>query len=154
MPIGDNSALISKVKTAYLYNIAKFVSWPDDAREVVLCLDDKSPLYPFAKELANKPVANDRRLVIANRLASHCHIVFDDQPPEQETALSYKAGSWRPITLAISDQKSAQHEKYAIQFFVDENGRLQFSINMDAITDAEYRISSKLLRLARNNRLD
>jgi len=150
---GESVVLLSKLKTAYLYNIAKFVSWQDEASETVLCVDDSSPLYSFVKELNNKPVADNRLLRISSGQAARCHIVFSDRQSDEEIQLNYEPDSWGPMTLAISDKENAMDEGYTIQLFMDD-GRLRFAINADALANSEFRISSKLLRLSRNSPAD
>ncbi len=144
------------LKAAFLYNFARFVTWPDDA-----FASEESPLLigivgedPFGTDLdeviADKTV-HDRPLQvwrIRNLAKAHrCHVLFIsfvDVPSIQEVLRLLKGRS----VLTVGDAEGFTDQGGMIEFFTQEK-TIRFEINGDAAEKADLKISSKLLRLGR-----
>lgn len=144
--IETERGVLAKLETAYLFNIARFVTWRPDDQEVRLCLPDESPLLRYAQELNGRDLGDGRRFAVAVLDGSHsrCDIVF--------IHAAFKPAGWTlpggASTLLVSDRPDALARGYGLQFFLQEDS-VRFAANAEAIGRADYRISSKLLRLAR-----
>ncbi|MFV0276832.1 MAG: YfiR family protein [Parahaliea sp.] len=138
-----------RLQTAYLVNIAKFVTWPDNTQDVRLCVGELSPLYGYADGLQNVDLADGRKLKVAGleHGSGDCQLVFLDQGLSEEEVASVRASAG-PGVLLISNRSDAFQGGDAIQFFV-RNLKLRIALNEEVIQKAEYKLSSKLMRLAR-----
>jgi len=140
-----------RIKTAFLYNFSRFVSWPEAAlqnrSEFSLCTLGSTPFGEQLDTLTGKMV-HGKALVVKrfDRPADtlDCQLVFIGQSDEPDEAL------WilkeRPV-LTVSDAAAFTEKGGMIQFRVIDN-KIRFRINVDAARAAGLTISSKLLSLA------
>lgn len=137
--------ILAKLQTAYLFNMARFVAWPHPEAPVRLCLAADSPLARYAREIDGRELGDGRTLVV----------VLGDIDPHA-CSLAFVHGSTTPAAirggstsmLTVGDAPDALQHGYAMQFFLQAD-TVHFAVNNDLIAHADYRISSKLLRLAR-----
>ena len=142
-----------RIESAFLYNFAKFVEWPQDApgaAPINFCVLGDERLYgALAESLAGKSI-NGRTLVA--RQIEHpqeglqCQIAFIGWAERTQVAgvLAVLAGS--PV-LTVADSESFARRGGMIQL-VKEGSKFRFAINVDAAKRHGFRISSKLLQLA------
>ena len=143
------------VKGAFLYNFAKFVSWPeeafrDDSIHIILCVFGKDPFAGGLASVKGKRV-KDRKVVIKHCETlddlEKCHILFISRPEEQNLSeILAKVRNWN--TLTVSDMEGFAQSGGVIHFVTVEQ-KIRFEINLDAAERAGLKISSKLLRLAK-----
>jgi len=140
-----------RIKTAFLYNFARFVSWPDavlqEHSEFSLCTLGSTRFGKQLDTLDGKTV-HDKTLVV-KRLdqaedALDCQLVFIGQSDAPGDIL------WmlreQPV-LTVSDATAFTEQGGMIQFKLVDN-KIRFRINADAAGTAGLTISSKLLSLA------
>lgn len=150
-----------EVKAAYLFNFAKFVTWPppafatpDEPLRVGILGDDPFG-GQFAEIVADRKVQG-RRLVIVRgstvAALSSCHVLFISSSEQERlgkiVAELRRAGSH---ALTVADQDDTAVSTVMIRFVVDDN-KVRFAINPKAAAEAGLSISSKLLSLAMNTR--
>ena len=140
-----------RVKTAFLYNFSRFVTWPratlQDRPEFTLCITGSDPFGPQLDNLTGKAV-HDKTLVV-RRLSSlamvdDCQLVYIGENSELTETLLLLGG--QPI-LTVSDAAGFIEEGGIIQFMLIQN-KVRFRINVAAANAAGLNISSKLLSLA------
>jgi hypothetical protein len=148
-PVKANENVETKLKVAYIANIARFTNWKQNDTNIVLCTNKGSKINDVVKALIDYPIGNGRILntLIAPTDLSLCNIYFSDLIFDKSINLGFST-SQHPSILFLSDQKKALNNDFAIQFFV-RNLKLRFSTNQAAIARANYKVSSKLLRLSR-----
>jgi hypothetical protein len=140
-----------RIKTAFLYNFSRFVSWPEavlrGSSEFSLCTLGSTLFGEQLDTLAGKTVHG--KTLVVKRLDSpedilDCQLVFIGQSDELSGVL------WllkeRPV-LTVSDAAAFTEKGGMIQLRVIDN-KIRFSINADAARTAGLTISSKLLSLA------
>jgi hypothetical protein len=133
-------------------NFAKFIEWPADsfdasASMLVVCVAGTGPLESGLDAAINGRRAGGHELRTARLSASsRCHILFVGASEQKRFAEIVRAADQRTVT--VGDEPRFLEAGGAIAFRTDGN-RLQFDINLDVIMRAPYRISSKLLSLAR-----
>ena len=148
------------VKAAMIYKIAKFVNWPETAfapneEEIVIGIlgDD-----PFGKEidiLENKMV-RDRKVHII-RFSSvedvqQCHILFISESEVENMAKITEKLRNRSV-LTVGDSPPFINDGGMINFNIMQDN-IRFEINAAAAKQADLKISSMLLRLATNVKVD
>ena len=152
----DTRTLLAKVKTAYLFNIAKFVHWPESASEVNLCIDSRSALAPYVQKLDQRDIGGSRQLRVfsVGRAANHCQIYYSERPESVVQASTVVLNSLSRSTVAnpahlllISDHPDSLARGYGMQLQVD-GSRLRFRYSPEILANQKFQVSSKLLALA------
>ena len=134
----------AQVRTAYLFNIAKFATFPGTST-LNICIAADSIIQNYAAELNGRTLGDDRRIaVLINPQATEtCHLAYID---------SESTNTWRPqYVLTVSELEYSDGATSVIQFFED-GGKVRFTINLQHLDNATYSLSSKLVRLARNKK--
>jgi hypothetical protein len=138
-----------EVKAAFLYNFAKFVTWPPAAPgddQLRVCVAGADPFGAAIDALAGKRVGT--RVIFVRRMseppaAGVCHLLFvssitDDPDRWLEAA--------PPGVLTVSEESTASRAGIIHLIVVDE--RIRFEIDRAASERAGIEVSSQLLRLA------
>jgi hypothetical protein len=104
-----------------------------------------APLARYARELDGKDLGDGRVLTVTvgEIDARTCELAYVHGATTPAAVRAAQAS-----LLAVSDAPDALERGYAIQFFVD-GGTVRFAAQQDVIARADYRVSSKLLKLAR-----
>ena len=137
---------MAKLKTAYLFNIAKFVRWPESNESIRLCIQASSQLLPVATQITGRELGDGRVVTVVEVVQPEisCHVYFGSG-----TLLASVPGNGPTVTLTVGDGARALEQGFAIQLFMQRD-KLRFAVNRDRIQDAPFQISSNLLRLARS----
>ena len=140
-----------RIKTAFLYNFSRFVSWPEavlqGSSEFSLCTLGSTLFGAQLYTLIGKTV-HSKALVVKHfdrpEELVDCQLVFISQSDElTETLWILKE---IPV-LTVSDAATFTEQGGIIQFELVDN-KVRFRINVDAARTAGLTISSKLLSLA------
>jgi len=144
-----------RVKAVFLFNFAQFVEWPESAFRgpkdslVVGVLGD-DPFDDFLDEVVKGESVRDRPIEVKRfkRLEDikECHVLFISAGEAARLDGSVAALKDRKI-LTVGESQDFLAQGGMIRF-VEENGKVRFKINLEAVQDAELSISSKLLRVA------
>ncbi len=145
-----------KLKAEFLYNFAKFVSWPDDAlgpngEPIVFCLVGDGPIHTLLDELMEGREVKNRgiqvRAIESSEFLSDCHVLFAPTDTDELAApLLESAKSRSVLTVGESD---SFYDAGGIIRFILSGGRLRFDVNAYAASTVNLKISSQLLKLAR-----
>jgi hypothetical protein len=142
-----------RVKAAFLFNFAKFVTWPEPdfslQPNVSLCLVGQDPFGAALTNLENKSVQGRplgvRREVKPADLKT-CHVVFfADSEREQIPALLKALGDAPVLTVGEGDKFCGQGGMISL---FSANQRIQFEVNVDAAQQAGLRMNAQMLKLA------
>jgi hypothetical protein len=152
----DDLALEYRVKAAFVFNFARFVTWPADRfagpdAPLDLCVLGRDP---FGRHLAD--VVRDKR--VAGRMISlhyaqapdrlpACEILFIGES-ESDRLHELLAGVTTEPVLTVSELPEFAFRGGMIRLLV-ENGKVRFEINPAAARAAGLDISSRLLSVAR-----
>ena len=140
-----------RVKTAFLYNFSRFVTWPKgalpDRTEFSLCVIGSDPFGTQLDKLAGKTVHN--KPLVVRRLSSlalldSCHLLYIGENAALAEVLLLLGE--QPV-LTVSEATDFIEQGGIIQFILVEN-KVRFRVNVDAANNAGLGISSKLLSLA------
>lgn len=149
--IQGGQGLEPQLRTAYVINIIKFVSWDTPMQRIDLCINVESGLRPYLSGLPSDVLGAGVALNIISPIDDYaeCDVLYVDHSIRQRADIPRFAEIIHDNLLAIGDFSEALQQGFAIQFFVRDL-RLRFAINENVLKRASYKISSKLLRLARS----
>jgi hypothetical protein len=160
---GADGLTEAKVKSAFLYNFTKFVTWPpgsfsDSHQPLTICTLGPDRLKGTLEDTLNGKTVDGRRLT-ARQVSSDgdvkgCQVVFvAEQTSGTRAAFLREARMPNLLTVTEMEETGAVAAGAAISrgaiitFVLDEN-RMRFVINNGAAEKAGLSISSKLLNLA------
>jgi hypothetical protein len=149
------TASVTAVKAAFLYNFAKFTEWPIDAlspgQRLSLCVVGDANVADALEQTIRGHVIDGHELTV--------QVVKADTPTAPTCRLLYlgaadlKRSSWllaafrtSPV-LTVSDGDDFAKNGGIVQL-ISENDRIRFAINVTAAERAGLRLSSRLLGLA------
>lgn len=144
-----------QVKAAFIYKFINFIEWPARAwrttgNTIVIGVFGESPILEALNSLPSKKIQG--RYIKIKHIKNlqdlkSCHIVFIGtvKKPSMKNILDHLKGA---CVLTISDTKEFARMGGMINFFLDKE-KIRFEMNPDAAKEAELKISSKILRLAK-----
>lgn len=147
-----------KVKAAFLFNFAKFTQWPPINQApadslVIGCFSDPEFMEVLEATVAGKTV--ESRHIVVKPVAGvgdlrACHMLFIGRSKEGDAAaLLARAKEMHILTVGESDGFT---NRGGMIGFVPSEGSVKFSVNPQQAERAGLRLSSKLVRLAVNER--
>jgi len=155
---GAETLTESKVKSAFLYNFAKFVKWPPDslataATPFTFCTLGDNALQGTLDEVLQGKTIDDRPLL--SRHLQHaselkgCQVLFLSEAASLTDGKSI-ANLRLPGLLIVSEagERKEVSKEDAMITFVLESNRVRFVIDAKAAGRAGLIVSSKLLSLA------
>lgn len=146
-----------EVKAAFLYNFAKFVTWPSVRNDVsdssfVIGILGKDPFGNVIEQvMGNKTVLGKQIQIIRYQTINqlqYCHILFISDSEKGHIRSVLKSVSGQPI-LTVSDMDDFVETGGMIRLYVDNN-KIRFEINVHVSEQAHLKLSSKMLHLATN----
>lgn len=144
------------VKGAFLYNFTHFIDWPDaafatDTSPLTIGILGKNPFGAALNSLNGQKVKN--RKILVKTLSSaegarECHLVFISASEEGQLYRILAALKQNPV-LTVSDIKDFAASGGMINFITLED-KIRFEINLREAQAAKLKLSSQLLKLARD----
>jgi hypothetical protein len=140
----------TQLKAAFLYNFAKFVTWPPantNSPQFVIGIMGNDPFGAFLEQLVEGEKIGNQPIVIQryNDVSEirTCHILYINKDNGADVAKSLEN---RPI-LTVGEGNGFAQEGGIIRFYFTQN-KIRLRINLKHTRAANLQISSKLLRLA------
>ena len=144
------------VKAAFLYNFARFVTWPPDAfaepdSPIAICVIGEDPFGQRLDDLVAGERVDTRRLLV-QRLAgtadaAGCHVLFVSPSERKRFPGVLKNVNVRRV-LTVSDTLDFLEAGGHFSFYLESN-RVRLAANTAALGLCEFQVSSRLLRVAR-----
>jgi hypothetical protein len=147
------------VKAAFLFNFAKFVEWPPSSfagpdAPLAICVLGHDPFGATLDNVVQGERANDRLIAVERPptalAARACQILFVSASERSRFADILRTVD-RSRTLTVSDVPGFLEAGGALRFFLAGN-HVRFEINAETTESAQFRVSSKLMRVARVTR--
>lgn len=137
------------VKAAFVYNIIKFVDWPDEEKnQISVCVYGKKEVQESISPLSTK-TAKRLPIVLHNISASHnvsiCDVIYISKTKSHGSNKLLTMSSSHAI-LTISDIDNFAHEGGMIELATVSNS-IKMIINLNTSRRAGLMLSSKLLEL-------
>ncbi|MDB6057064.1 MAG: hypothetical protein JWO95_908 [Verrucomicrobiales bacterium] len=147
-----------QVKSAFLYNFAKFIQWPQGRFDspiapLIVGIYGKNPFRDYSKDLETKTVGGHR--IIVQRIetieqARHCHVLFIGTDKARATRMVEQLSGSNVLTVTDEMEiEGFQSVGAVINLTTTGNRTVHFEINVDAARRAELKINSSLLNLAK-----
>lgn len=145
----------SQVKAAFVFNFIKFVEWPGQrthGETIRLCLmGGKEPFIAAVAALDGKILQNrELRVMRVTRGndAANCQVLVLGESEKENTKELLR--SWHgKVLLTISDIEKFADAGGIIGLLVVDD-KVQFEVNAEAARQADLKISSQLMKLARS----
>jgi hypothetical protein len=140
------------VKAAFLLNFARFVEWPSSRRgqPFQMCTLQPDPFGPRLETTAAGETWEGRPIVV-RRLTSlrsaDCHLLYVPAAAAGMFRSDHSVLAGQPV-LTVGETDDFLSGGGIIRLFVESN-RVRFSVNQRASEAVGLRMSSRLLRLAR-----
>jgi hypothetical protein len=141
------------LKAAFIYNLAKFVEWPEDApaaKPFTMCvLGDAAVGDALERSVFNRRLGGNNVSVLrltASGPQRPCHILYMSGVTRDQAGVLVSALKTAPV-LTISDIEGFTEFGGMVQFLY-EHGQLRFRIGHEAAKRSGLQISAKLLSLA------
>ena len=151
-----------EVKAAFVYNFAKFVEWPSSAfadkdAPLVFCIVGHDPFKGELEHIVDGRTANGRRIVVRDDInptdGSACHLAFvpaaEDARVMRVVPALHSASGATILTVGETDEFAAAGGM--IRLFIEAE-RVRFDIDTVSAERAGLKVSSHLLKLARDVR--
>lgn len=141
-----------KIKVAFIYNFAKFVTWPEstfgsDKETVRVCLSNfhwfKDALPSYKKKKIGK---RHLEFIDASTLNSFdkCHLLY----LSDHSLIQDKSVLENPGLISVGEEVDFLDRGGIIQFYTDKN-KLRFAIDLNNAKQVGVVFNSRLLRLAK-----
>ncbi|MGI9274623.1 MAG: YfiR family protein [Endozoicomonas sp.] len=140
-----------KVKTAIIYKITKFISWPNRKQVLTLCILGEGPINIELNRI-NRKNSMGRRLSITHKdpnapFEKLCDALYIHSTDNQTINKVIDRLKGKPV-LTISDAKNFA-EQGGVIGLTRKGSRINFSINKSSANAANLTINSQLLGLAK-----
>lgn len=142
-----------EVKAVFIYNLAKFIEWPDKAFDhsstLTLYILGDDPFGTYLDAIRGKLIKG--KSVVVKKIDSpdalkNVGILFISSSEKEQLQDILKRISHRPI-LTVGDTPSFAKRGVMVNFYI-ENNKIRFEINMEAAKLAGLKISSNLLKMS------
>jgi hypothetical protein len=142
-----------RVKAAILYNLAKFIEWPDDVfgaqtDPLIVCVLGTDPFGPVLDQTLSGHLVGGRPITAkrVGEVTPACHMLFIST--SEHKRLPVLVDELRGMSvLTVSDDEDFIAQGGMIGL-VTEGERVRFAINSEAADHARLKVSARLLALA------
>jgi hypothetical protein len=145
-----------QVEAAFLFNFAKFVTWPDDAFQrsgsaLIIGVLGEDPFGTVLEETIRDKTVMGKKLAVKRFVRIHdamnIHILFLSSSEESQLLPMLKALE-KTTVLTVSDMDQFAERGGMVAFTVEDQ-KVHFNVNVDAVERAGLKMGSQLLKLAR-----
>ncbi len=150
----SSSAQISKFKALYIYNISRYVQWPQSfssAEFTIGIVGDDKELYSTLDAVCAQKTIGGKKIAIkkidTNADAGNCHVIYFLSGKESLIS-SYAATAQH--SLIITETSGSIDKGSGINFYIESN-KLMFELKSSNILAQGLSISNELKSLAAKN---
>ena len=145
-----------QVQAAFLFNFAKFVTWPDDAfqrseNSLIIGVLGEDPFGAVLEETVRDKTVMGKKLAVKRfariQDAVNSHILFLSSSEESQLLPLLKVLE-KATVLTVSDMEQFAERGGMVAFTVEDQ-KVRFNVNVEAVERAGLKMGSQLLKLAR-----
>jgi len=152
----SSAPTMSQVQAAFLFNFAKFVTWPNEAFQrsgdsLIIGVIGEDPFGAILEETIRDKTVMGKKLAVKRFAnihdAANSHILFLSSSEESRLAQMMPVLEKTNI-LTVSDMARFAEHGGMVAFTVEDQ-KVRFNINVGAVERAGLKMGSQLLKLAR-----
>lgn len=153
--VSGNAQVEYKLKTAFILNFAKFITWPEsafteDSETFFVCVLQDDPIVETLSALENRTIGKRKiqvhRINSLKEVTNECNLLFiGAEKLDRFTAM--RSALQKHHIVTVSDGKGFVLAGGIIEF-VTQDDKLAFKINLGEARKEELNIHSSLLNLA------
>jgi hypothetical protein len=145
-----------QLKAAYLFHFAQFVDWPPEALKnsgntFLICILGDDPFHGDLGRIMQGKLVGEQTVRVQNikqmQEAQGCHVLFIDKNESKRKSLSLAELRTLPV-LTVGESEDFLNQGGIIRFFLEDR-KIRFDINQQAAGNANLKVSSRLLLLAK-----
>jgi hypothetical protein len=145
------------VKAEFIERISRLVDWPEQSfasseSPMALCLIGDDPFGDYLLKMSKARTIQGRRITLTHvsdlgRLGM-CNVVFVARSEDKRLDKILEQTSGRPI-LTVADTTGFAERGVLVNFYLSDQQKVRFEVNVGAVNRSGLHISSKILRVAR-----
>jgi hypothetical protein len=152
----SSTPTMSQVQAAFLFNFAKFVTWPNEAFQhsgdsLIIGVIGEDPFGAILDETVRDKTVMGKKLLVKRftniQDAANSHILFLSTSEERRLSHMMTALDKTNI-LTVSDMEQFAEQGGMIALTVEDQ-KVRFSVNVAAVERSGLKMGSQLLKLAR-----
>ena len=140
-----------EVKAAFVYNLTKYVEWPQSTGTLSIGVVGDGPMGSILKEMMSGKKSDSRPIEVTmlspgDAALARCHLLFisfRSQKKNMEVLEKLRRAS----ILTVGDTDSFARDGGMIGLVTIEN-HVQIQVNLEAVNEAHLKLSSRVLQLA------
>lgn len=139
----------NELQAIYLYNFAKYTTWPDNFTSFVVGIYDDEAIHSIVdtkltdKKIKGHPI--EVKLIENDEEVKKCHIIYISDPNSKN--LTSIIESVQQQNILIVTERDLIKKGAMVSFLLLDN-KLRFKINEEAIRNTQMTVSDGLLGLA------
>lgn len=154
-PAAAQRATASSLRAAFLFNFAKFTQWPADAlppaAPLILCVVGDPAVAAALEQSARNQILEGHRMLVwkspGEGSVQSCHVLYVAAVVERQEQALLDAVRNAPV-LTVGESPLFAETGGTVQLF-QENDRMRFAVNIDAVQRQKLHLSAQLLSLAK-----
>jgi hypothetical protein len=142
------------VKAAFLFHFAQYVEWPDGALKdasspLVYCTIGEDPFRGALDATLKGKTIGGHSVEVRHlqKVSPGCHLVFIGEAEKKQIPATLGMLKGSPA-LTVGESPGFAQQGGMIGLFLEEN-KIRFEINLETTTQANLKISARLLALAK-----
>ena len=157
LPAADAALTLEyRIKAGYLYNLAKFVEWPNppsspERSPIRIGVVGGAEILPILQQVLQGKLLEERPIeltpVAKPAADTGCHILFIHHSFGQSPVQIWQALSNAPVLLVGESEQFA--EQGGMIGFVRESNSFRIHLNLETASRAHLKVSAKLSSVAR-----
>ncbi|WP_321777219.1 YfiR family protein [Sulfurimonas sp.] len=137
------------LKAIMLNKISQFISYEENQKEFVICIYNDEDMADTFNELYKVRKYKKLPIKVINitsiKNLSECDIFYAKEPSKQD--LKVISSLKQPYTLLVTDEPKFLEKGFMLSLFVRDS-KISFSINQQALLDANLKVNYRLLKVA------
>jgi hypothetical protein len=155
IPVTAQTATASSLRSAFLFNFAKFTEWPADAlppaAPLVICVLGDPAVAAALEQSARNQTLEGHRIVVWKGIGEgsvhSCHVLYVGGSVDRQVQGLLDTVRNAPV-LTVGESALFAETGGSVQLF-RENDRMRFAVNIDAVQRQKLHLSAQLLSLAK-----
>lgn len=141
-----------RTQVLFLYNFIKYISWPSPANQFVIGVVGDSPILDELHKLAGIRKTPDGKTIIIKVIENmnavyDCNMIYLSDMRSKDIIKLVSIIQLQPA-LIVAERDGLAKKGAEINFFIQDDDKLGFSISRKNIEGKKLKVSGELLRLA------